>query len=334
MLFADYMLIWLSYKETEVEAITFAGYCDMVENHIYPYFKELGVTLSELEPKHLKDYYKYERVGDPDRGKQSKKGSTVVRYHANIHSALEVAVADGLIGRNVAHKQRPNTVKFIGSFYTPDEAIECLKVAEGTRLELAVFFGLFYGLRREEIVGLKWQNFDFQSNTFSIMHTVTAFCHRGKTVRNAKDRTKNQSSMRTLPIIPLFREKLETLLLRQKEDMKAFGNSYNKKYQGYVYVNEIGELINPDYISTAFPKLLKKNNLRNIRFHDTRHSCASLLLRSGVSMKEIQQYLGHSDYGTTANIYAHLDMEESMLSSVEKLSNGLFGTYGPAEIES
>ena len=272
--------------------------------------------MSELEPRHLKDFYKYERIGDLDKGKQSKKGTTVVRYHANIHSALELAVADGLVGRNVAHKQRPNTVKYVGSFFTPDEAIECLKAAEGTRLELAVFFGLLYGLRREEIVGLKWQNFDFQSNTFSIMHTVTAFWHKGKSVQNAKDKAKNQSSMRTLPIIPLFRDKLMALKLKQKEDMRVFGNSYNKRYHGYVYIDEIGELVKPDYISTAFPKLLKKNDLRRIRFHDTRHSCASLMLWHGVSMKEIQQYLVHSDYGTTANIYAHLDMEESMLTCV------------------
>ena len=67
-----------------------------------------------------------------------------------------------------------------------------------------------------------------------------------------------------------------------------------KDYIGYVYVNEIGELINPDYISSTFPKFLRKNGLRQIRFHDTRHSCASLLLRNGVQMKEIQAWLGHS----------------------------------------
>jgi len=89
---------------------------------------------------------------------------------------------------------------------------------------------------------------------------------------------------------------------------------------------------NPDYISSTFKKFLEKNGLRHIRFHDTRHSCASLLLRNGVSMKEIHAWLGHSDYGTTANLYAHLDMEESMLVSAQRLSNGLFGALpGPTE---
>ena len=103
-----------------------------------------------------------------------------------------------------------------------------------------------------------------------------------------------------------------------------------KDYIGYVYVNEIGELINPDYISSAFPKFLRKNGLRKIRFHDTRHSCASLLLRNGVQMKEIQAWLGHSDYGTTANLYAHLDLQDSMLHSASALSGRLFGQELPS----
>lgn len=108
-----------------------------------------------------------------------------------------------------------------------------------------------------------------------------------------------------------------------------FGNSYNQKYLGYLYVNEIGDLIKPDYISTAFPKFLQKHGMRRIRFHDTRHSCASLLLRNNVSMKQIQAWLGHSDYSTTANLYAHLDIDASMLLSAEQLTTGIFGEQTP-----
>lgn len=326
MLFADYMLYWLSYKETEVDPVTYAGYCNSVENFVYPYFKELGVTLQELQPSHLKQFYLYERKADPETGKKAKKGTTVVRYHANIHAALEAAMEDGLVGKNAAHKLRPGTEKFIGQFYLPEEAIECIRCSEGTRLELAVLFGLFYGLRRSEIVGLKWQNFDLVRNTFTIAHTVTTYKRKGqKSVLYAKDKTKNKSSLRTLPLIPLFQEKLKVLWERQQEERKLFGNSYNTQYIGYVYVDEIGNLIKPNYISTAFPKFLTKHNLRRIRFHDTRHSCASLLLRNNVSMKQIQAWLGHSDYGTTANLYAHLDLDASLVMSATQLDNGLFG---------
>lgn len=327
MLFADYMLYWLSYKELEVDPVTFAGYCNSVEDCIYPYFKQLGVTLSELQPLHLKEFYMSERKGDSDAGKKSKKGTTVVRYHANIHAALETAMADGLIGKNAAHKQRPATEKFVGQFYLPEEALECIKHAQGTPLELAVMFGLFYGLRRSEILGLKWQNFDLVRNTFTIAHTVTSYKHKGqKTVIYAKDKTKNKSSMRTLPLVPMFQAKLKALWTQQQENRRLFGNSYNSDYIGYVYVNEIGDLVKPGYITNAFPIFLKRHNMRRIRFHDTRHSCASLLLRNNVSMKQIQAWLGHSDYGTTANLYAHLDLEASLIVSAEQLDIGLFGS--------
>lgn len=121
-----------------------------------------------------------------------------------------------------------------------------------------------------------------------------------------------------------FQKKLRELRKQQKEDQRLFGNCYNRKYLGYVYVNEIGELIKPDYITEAFSNLLKKNGLRHIRFHDTRHSCASLLLRNGVAMKDIQAWLGHSDYSTTANLYAHLEMSESVQRSASRLNSGLF----------
>ena len=95
----------------------------------------------------------------------------------------------------------------------------------------------------------------------------------------------------------------------------------------YLCVDEVGNIIRPNYVSEQFPKLLKSNGLRAIRFHDLRHSCASLLLANGVPMKQIQEWLGHSDFSTTANIYAHLDYT-SKLSSAQAMLEGL--GYGNA----
>ena len=86
-------------------------------------------------------------------------------------------------------------------------------------------------------------------------------------------------------------------------------------------------LVSPHYLTSAFPKLLEKNNLRRIRYHDLRHSCASLLLANGVPMKQIQEWLGHSDFATTANVYAHLDYN-SKLSSADAMMNGLSDALG------
>ena len=277
--------------------------------------------MCDLTAKDLKEFYHHERIG----GKKPKKGSTVATYHANIHAALETAVTDDLIQKNVAHKMRPVTKRFIGDFYLEEETLELMRIAKGTKLELAIMFGLFYGLRRSEIVGLKWQNFDFINGIFTIKHTVTTYYLNGKTNQYAKNKTKNQSSLRSLPLIPLFIELLMALKEQQQENQVAFGECYDKKYRDYVYVNELGKLIKPNYITARFPKFLQKHGLRHIRFHDTRHSCASLLLKNGVSMKEIQAWLGHSDYETTANLYAHLEVDSSKWASAERLEKGLFG---------
>lgn len=93
-------------------------------------------------------------------------------------------------------------------------------------------------------------------------------------------------------------------------------------YSEYICVDELGNLIKPDYLTQVFPRILESHGLRRIRFHDLRHSCASLLLANGVSMKQIQEWLGHSDFATTANVYAHLDYN-SKLASANAMSSGL-----------
>ena len=191
---------------------------------------------------------------------------------------------------------------------------------KNTKLELAVILG-FYGLRRSEIVGLKWDAVDFSQNTITIQYTVTSCNLNGKHQIIEKKRTKNKSSRRTLPMIPALRDKLLRMKTEQEEWRRVCGRSYIKDYLEFVYVDELGDRVKPNYITHTFDKALKKHGLRKVRFHDLRHSCASLLLANGVSMKQIQEWLGHSDFGTTANIYAHLSFD-SKLSSADALNFG------------
>ena len=204
------------------------------------------------------------------------------------------------------------------------EVAKLFEAAKGTLLELPVFLGAFYGLRRSEVLGLKWSAIDFQNNTITIKHTVTVCNLDGKHVQVARDTTKTKSSLRMLPLVPAFREKLLEVKGRQDECRRLCGKCYNKEYLEYICVDEMGNLVSPQYLTASFPKLLEKNGLRRIRFHDLRHSCASLLLANGVPMKQIQEWLGHSDFSTTANVYAHLDYN-SKLSSADAMVNGLSG---------
>ena len=173
----------------------------------------------------------------------------------------------------------------------------------------------YYGLRRSEVLGLKWDAFDFDNKTITIKHTVTIGKIDGKRQIYSKDRTKNKSSYRTLPLIDDIADRLLELKEQQEYFKKAFGKSYYKKDKEYVFVKPDGKLTRPDYVSEHFKNLLKKLGLRHIRFHDLRHSCASLLLAKGIPMKAIQEWLGHSNFSTTANIYAHLDSNSKQLSA-------------------
>ena len=123
---------------------------------------------------------------------------------------------------------------------------------------------------------------------------------------------------RTLPLVEPFEKILLEMKAEQELNQELCGNCYCQDYLGYIYVNEIGELIKPGYLTAHFPMVLKKHNMPRIRFHNLRHSCTSLLFAQGVSLKEIQAWLGHSTIGTTANIYTHLD-ENSKINSANAI---------------
>lgn len=315
ILFADYMEKWLDIIKSSVAVPTFASYSTTVKKIVAPYFREKEVTLKNLTAKDIQEFYlsELERVSP----------SSVIHYHANIHKALKYAVKIDLIDVNPADKvERPKKDRYVGNFYDADEVNALFEAAKGSKLELPILFGAFYGLRRSEAIGLKWDAIDFDQNTITIRHTVTSCDLDGKRVLVASDTTKAKSSMRTLPLVPFMRERLLTLKEEQQENRRLCGRSYIKEYLEYVCVNEIGDLIKPHYVTESFPKLLKAKGMRQIRHHDLRHSCASLLLANGVPMKQIQEWLGHSDFSTTANIYAHLDYS-SKLTSADAMLNGL-----------
>lgn len=317
ILFADFMLQWLEIVKPTIAITTYSSYSNMVKGVIVPYFRERGITLNGLKPTDIQAFYmeQLKRV----------KASSVIHYHSNIHKALKYAVKIELIDSNPASKvERPKQERFVGSFYDSTEVQKLFEAAKGTHLEIPIFLGAFYGLRRSEALGLKWDAIDFQNNTITIRHTVTSCNIDGKHIQVAQDTTKTKSSMRTLPLIPVFKEKLLAVRAQQEEYRRVCGRCYDKRYLDYVCVDEMGGLVTPHYLTSAFPKLLEKNNLRRIRYHDLRHSCASLLLANGVPMKQIQEWLGHSDFSTTANVYAHLDYN-SKLSSADAMMNGLSG---------
>lgn len=315
VLFADYIEQWLEVAKPTIAVATYASYCAMVKRVIAPYFRERRITLQGLTPKDIQDFY-LEKL-------KTVSASSVIHYHANIHRALKHAVKLDLIPTSPADKvDRPKKDRFIGSFYDAEEVNKLFEVSKGTKLEFPILFGAFYGLRRSEALGLKWDAIDFENDSITIRHTVTSVTLDGKVQLVAADTTKTKSSLRTLPLVPFVKERLLVLKKEQENNRRLCGRSYHKQFAGYVCINEMGDLIKPHYVTEQFPKLLDANGLRRIRFHDLRHSCASLMLANGVPMKQIQDWLGHSDFSTTANIYAHLDYS-TKLSSADAMLSGL-----------
>ena len=324
MPFSSYLVQWMEIARSTLKPNTAAGYASMIQNPIAPYFQQRGITLGGLQAVDIQMFYtsQLKRVS----------ANTVIHYHAIIHRALKYAVKTDLIDVNPADKvERPRKDRFTASFYDGNEVNRLFQAARGTPLELPVMLAAFYGLRRSEVVGLKWDAIDFENKTIAIRHTVTACTEKGRRIEVAADTTKTASSRRTLPLVPAFQTKLAALKEQQEKNRILCGRSYCTDYLGYVLVDAMGNRLKLSYISTAFPALLKRNGLRPIHFHDLRHSCASLLLKNGVPMKQIQEWLGHSDFSTTANIYAHLDAG-SKLTSAQAMEKGL-GMSSEALIE-
>lgn len=312
--FIDYMKKWLKMIKSSVEETTYIGYEGVINGRMTDYFGNRDITLQDIKPKHIQDFYQHLL-------EEGLSGNTVKHYHANIRKALQYAMRTDIIPSNPADKvELPKIQKYNPSFYTSDEVKGLLSEVVGTKLEIPVMIDCFYGFRRSEVIGLKWSAVDFEKKTITINHTITQ--SNGKLI--IRDKTKNNSSRRSLPLEPIVETFLLELKEKQEENKKLCGNSYNQEWLEYICVDDCGNLIRPDYVTETFLKLLKKRKLKQIRFHDLRHTCASILLKNGANMKEIQAWLGHSTYNTTADIYAHLDT--SSVCNTGKVISNVFET--------
>ena len=306
--FEIYLDEWLEGYKHKIEENTYCSYKTVVTK-VSEYFKEKNIKLKDLKPYHIQKFYDY--LYNKGLG-----GNTILHYHANIRKALDTAMKLDIIPTNPADKiERPKKEKFIGDYYNLEELQLLFEKSKGDPLEIVILIASFYGLRRSEVLGLKWSAFDFVNNTITIKHKVVETIVEDKRTLLMKDKTKNSSSYRSLPLVSEIKE---TLLAHKKNierNKLLCGNSYNKKYKDYIFVDSTGKIYRPEYITDHFSLLLKKNNLRHIRFHDLRHSCASLLLAKGIPMKAIQEWLGHSTYSTTANLYTHLESNTKNVSA-------------------
>ena len=309
LLMTDYMDEWLKIVKPLVERATYKSYDNMVSARIRPHFEKLNLLLTEVEPKHIKMLY-------DEILEQGYTTNTVIHYHAVLHQALAYAVKNDYILSNPADRvKRPKKNKHISSFYTKEEILTLLDIAKDDPIYIPIVLSAYYGFRRSETLGMRWSAIDFENKTITVNHKVTELTENGKTIVYAEDKLKTKSSYRTLPLIPVVEEKLLEHKAKLERNQKLFGNSYCKEYMDYVCVDEMGKLFRPNFVSDHFGWLLKKYGLKKLTFTELRHSCASMLVAEGIPMKSIQEWLGHSNFSTTADIYSHIDYHTKQQSA-------------------
>lgn len=264
MLFADYLLEWLEIAKGRLAVATYSSYAAMIKMPVGPYFRQRNLTLRELEARHLQIFY--------SEMLRKVKPNTVIHYHAIIHSALKYAVKTDMLIQNVADKvDRPRKNSFQPVFLSAEEMQKMFEALRGTKLELPVLVAAFYGFRRGEVLGLKWDAIDFERGTISVIRTVTTITLDGKQAEIEQQSAKTKSSLRTLPLIGSFREYFMQVKEAQELNKQVCGNCYNYEYDGFVFVDELGERMRVEYLTNAFPKFLESHGLRRMRFHDLRH---------------------------------------------------------------
>lgn len=309
LLMTNYMDEWLKIVKPLVERATYKSYDNMVSARIRPHFEKLNLLLTEVEPKHIKMLY-------DEILKQGYTTNTVIHYHAVLHQALAYAVKNDYILSNPADRvKRPKKNKHISSFYTKEEILTLLDIAKDDPIYIPIVLSAYYGFRRSETLGMRWSAIDFENKTITVNHKVTELTENGKTIVYAEDKLKTKSSYRTLPLIPVVEEKLLEHKAKLERNQKLFGNNYCKEYMDYVCIDEMSKLFRPNFVSDHFGWLLKKYGLKKLTFKELRHSCASMLVAEGIPMKSIQEWLGHSNFSTTADIYSHIDYHAKQQSA-------------------
>ena len=299
----DYMCAHYRKVEKNIQKSTAESYHGMIYGRIRRYFTARNnLTVGNITSTDIEDFYDW-------MFESGVVANTVIHYHTVLHSAFKRAFKDGLIDANPFDRiDRPKKNKFTGEHYSEDEMITMFRLFRGDVIYPAVVLAGGLGLRRSEALGARWSRVDWDKRTILLDTKVIEYKEDGKVIVEPIEEMKNKSSRRTLPIPdPVYEMLCEE---REKQDLyrRMFKGSYNRKFDDYICVDQLGELLRPNRVTQRFSDLIERYDLRKIRFHDLRHTFASILINQDVPLLNVSAFLGHSDLATTANIYSHLDV--------------------------
>jgi len=312
--FTEYMDHWLEGKKSEIKHSTYEGYAGRVRS-MKLYFSPANYRLKDITPRILDRFYKWCLTSGKRNQKTGSPEPLSVRstrsYKSILNAVFSQAIIDEVIRQNPTanvrvHGKKNKEYADEMLFLTKDEASALIHFIESEypRLTALTFLALYYGFRRSELLGLKWDSIDFKKKTISVKHTVV----RVNTI-DESDLTKTPAGRRTLVLFPTAINCLEKIKAEQEENQAFYGSSYQNK-EGYIFTWEDGRCYDPNYISRTFAKATKKFGRPEITLHKMRHTCVSLLAEMGWNLKKIQYWCGHKDLATTANIYMHFNRQQ------------------------
>jgi integrase len=313
----EYLIDWLStYVETNLRKSTIAGYRRNLEQHVVPHLG--NVELQSLTSSQIDNFYaKKQKDGRLD-GRGGLSAKSMIYIHRVLNEALEHAVKKRLITRNVAKDiiNLPRIKKHKSEIYSANEIKALLEFVKNTNMEVPIILAAICGMRRGEILGLMWSEVSFENQTIKV-------CRQLLPTKNGLEfeEPKSEDSNRTINAPAEVMDMLYRQSERQQEYKRLLGDEYHNNE--LVNCQNNGELLNPSYFSKQFAQTIKNAGLKHVRFHDLRHSCASLMLTAGVPMKVASQILGHSSIGITADLYTHV-ITDLKKDAADKIGNILF----------
>ena len=306
----DYLRMWKDLQKGEVAETTYDGYHTYIDRHLIPYFKDLNLDIQDVTAGHIMDYVNY--LSSDGGRKDNKAGgqsiTSIRKIIGILRKVFDYAVVYGDIKMNpVLQVPMPKREKHSNTanknkrqvFLTAEEAQKMLDAFQNEEIGPIIFVTLYYGLRKSEALGLRWQAVDFVNDTISINHTVVGGAHIIE-----KDSTKTYCSERTYQLLPDIKVLLLQLKEQQKDYKQRLGSGYHNN--DYIFKNPNGVPYRPDSLTRSFKRALERHGLPQMRYHDLRHSTASILVDKGWDINSIKEWLGHADISTTANIYAHI----------------------------
>lgn len=309
MLYGEYIESWLIDKKTKIKSSTFGTYLWLVNNHIK---RGLGnIQLNKISAMELQKFY------NQLLSEKSLSNENIQKIHSLINNSLNRAVKWGLLNKNVALLvDRPRSNRREINVWTQEQIIKFLKEAEQDKLYIAFHLAITSGMRQSEILGLRWKDIDFTDNSLSVVQILS---HDGKSMSVG---AKTRSGIRKVHLPD------ETMILLEKH--KRIQENEKKLYTGIyedrdlIVCTSVGTPVIPRNLMRSFYRITKSAELPRIRFHDLRHTHATLLLKQGVNPKIVAERLGHADVRITLDTYSHLlpSMQKETASNFGKM---LFG---------